>query len=231
MDQKIFFIILIIFLLTNNFSTIIKDMIRGCVYLLLVLALIKYINPSFQKKTKEHLNNIINSDQGIFTSGISVVASYLKKFIKSSLPKDSASLLNAYIVPSINTIRETVITQPNIQPSISQSSLQPAPVTQLLIQPTPSQSLLQPAPVTQLLIQSTPSQSSLQPTPVTQPNIQPTPSQSSLQPALVTQLLIQPSPSQSSLQPALVTQLLIQPTPESEESVGKLTEKKVTKKK
>ncbi len=89
MDQKIFIIILVIFLLTNNFSQIFKDIIKGVIYLSLVLTLLKIINPSIEKKIKTYLLNIINSDQGLFTNIFSSSASYLKKFIKSSIKKDN----------------------------------------------------------------------------------------------------------------------------------------------
>lgn len=87
MDQRFFIIILIVFLLTNNFSKIFKDIIRGIVYLLLILALIKIINPSIEKKVKKNLLNIINSDQKLYTNSFSIIASYLKKFIKTSMKK------------------------------------------------------------------------------------------------------------------------------------------------
>lgn len=80
MDQKMFIIILVIFLLTNNFSKIFTDIIKGIVYLLLILALLKIINPSIGEKIKKYLLNILNSDN-IF----SPVASQLKTFIKTTI--------------------------------------------------------------------------------------------------------------------------------------------------
>lgn len=88
MDQKYFIIILVIFLLTSNFSKVISDIIKGFIYLFLSLAVLKIINPSIETKTKNNLSNIINSDQGLFTNGFSSIASYLKSFIKSSLKKN-----------------------------------------------------------------------------------------------------------------------------------------------
>ena len=75
-------IILVIFLLTNNFSEIFKTIIKGFIYLLLLLVLLRIINPSIEKKVKENMSKIINSDEGIFINTFSVIASYLKNFIK-----------------------------------------------------------------------------------------------------------------------------------------------------
>ena len=96
MEQKIFIIILVIFILTSNFSKIIRDIIKGFIYLFLALAVLKIINPSFGNKIKDNLSNIINSDQGLFTNSFSSVAVYLKKFIKSSV-KNKNTLNDASI--------------------------------------------------------------------------------------------------------------------------------------
>jgi len=88
MDQRFIIIILVIFLLTNNFSKIFKDIIKGFIYILLLLAVLKFINPSIEKKIKEILLNIINSEQGIFTNIFSTCAVYLKKFINTSIKDD-----------------------------------------------------------------------------------------------------------------------------------------------
>ena len=95
MDQRFFIILLVIFLLTNNFSKIIKDIIRGIIYLLLLFALLKIMHPPSEKIVKENIANVINSDQGIFTNSFSVVASYLKSFIKTSIvDKETPKMLD-----------------------------------------------------------------------------------------------------------------------------------------
>jgi hypothetical protein len=95
MDQQFFIIILVIFLLTSNFSKIIKDIIKGLIYLFLSFAVLKIINPTIENKMKNNVSNIINSDQGLFTNGFSNIASYLKTFIKTSIKnKDVVALLN-----------------------------------------------------------------------------------------------------------------------------------------
>jgi hypothetical protein len=89
MDQKLIIIILVIFLLTSNFSEIFKTIIKGVIYILLLLLVLKFINPSIEKKAKENISKIINSDEGIFINTFSVIASYFKKFINTSLYKDN----------------------------------------------------------------------------------------------------------------------------------------------
>jgi hypothetical protein len=111
MDQKFFIIILIIFLLTNNFSQVMKDIFKGLIYLLLLFGLIKIINPNIEKKIKENLVNIINSDQGLFTNSVSVFASYFKKIIKTSIvDKETTKMLDTvYTIPNkSNTIINTI---------------------------------------------------------------------------------------------------------------------------
>lgn len=111
MDQRVFIIILIIFLLTNNFSQIIKDALRGLVYLLLLIALLKIINPSIEKKAKENLTNIINLDYGVFTNSFSIGASYIKNVIKTSISnKDIVNLLNNYIIPKKEMSQQQEVT-------------------------------------------------------------------------------------------------------------------------
>ena len=120
MDQKLIIIILVIFLLTNNFSKIFKDIIKGFIYLLLLLAVLKIINPSIEKKIKETLLSIINSEQGIFTNIFSTIAVYLKKFINTSIKDDEK---NKNLDTSDNTNEDNsiinIITSFFSQPTVS----------------------------------------------------------------------------------------------------------------
>jgi hypothetical protein len=68
MNQKIFFIILIIFLLTNEFYSIITNIIKYGFYFILFIGLIKIINPNIASKIKNNTINIINTDISLNSS-------------------------------------------------------------------------------------------------------------------------------------------------------------------
>jgi hypothetical protein len=58
MDQKILLIIIIIFLLSNNLSKIIKDIGLNLIYLVIILAALNIINPNINTIVKKKFNTI-----------------------------------------------------------------------------------------------------------------------------------------------------------------------------
>jgi hypothetical protein len=85
MEQNYFIIILVIFVLSSNYSFIIKDIIKSIIYLILILSVVKMFNSNIEKKIKLNIFNFINSDNNYFTDLFSIIASYIKKFILSSV--------------------------------------------------------------------------------------------------------------------------------------------------
>jgi hypothetical protein len=81
MNEKSFFIILIIFLLTSEFYFMIRNIIKYGIYLLLIIYILKIINPKFSDILKNFIKSFINSDE----SSIMVIISKLIKLIKSLL--------------------------------------------------------------------------------------------------------------------------------------------------
>jgi hypothetical protein len=81
MNEKIFFIILIIFLLTNEFYFVIKNVIKYGVYLILILYILKIVSPDLSTKVKSKFIDSLDYEKN---SGIiSTILSYGASFIKS----------------------------------------------------------------------------------------------------------------------------------------------------
>lgn len=87
MEQRIFILILIIFLLTTNFSSIFQDIIKSLFYLIIIFGIVKIINPKWLIIIKD-----ISTDG---KSSLSMGASYIKKiFLSSSLKPPMSSAQN-----------------------------------------------------------------------------------------------------------------------------------------
>lgn len=81
MNEKIFFIILIIFLLTNEFYFVIKNIIKYGVYLILILYILKIVSPDLSTKVKSKVIDSLDDEKN---SGIiSMIFSYGASFFKS----------------------------------------------------------------------------------------------------------------------------------------------------
>lgn len=80
MDQKMFFIILIVFLITSEFYFMIRNIIKYGVYLLILIYIIKIINPTISSKIKNFLNTLLNSDENFIISNVSGLIKIIKKF-------------------------------------------------------------------------------------------------------------------------------------------------------
>jgi hypothetical protein len=81
MNEKIFFIILIIFLLTNEFYFVIKNVIKYGVYLILILYILKIVNPDLSTKVKSKVIDSLDDEKN---SGIiSMIFSYGASFLKN----------------------------------------------------------------------------------------------------------------------------------------------------
>ena len=81
MDQNIFIIILIIFLLNSEFFFMIKNIIKYGIYLLLLIYIIKIINPDISDYIKKIINGLLNSDENIIIKTISYIIKFFKKTI------------------------------------------------------------------------------------------------------------------------------------------------------
>ena len=81
MNEKIFFIILIIFLLTNEFYFVIKNVFKYGVYLILILYILKIVNPDLSTKVKSKVIDSLDDEKN---SGIiSMIFSYGASFLKN----------------------------------------------------------------------------------------------------------------------------------------------------
>jgi hypothetical protein len=85
MEQNYFIIILVIFVLSSNYLFIIKDIIKSIIYLIFILSIVKMFNSNIEKKIKLNIFNFINSDNNYFADLFSIIASYVKKNIISSV--------------------------------------------------------------------------------------------------------------------------------------------------
>ena len=78
MDQKIFFIFLIVFLLTSDFYLMIRNIIIYGIYLFVIMYILKIINPSVSENIKSFLNTLINTDEKYIMTIISNSITYIK---------------------------------------------------------------------------------------------------------------------------------------------------------
>ena len=91
MDQKIFFIILIIFLLTSNFYSIISNIIKYGIYLILLIYIIKIVNPELSENIKKIIYNLINSEDNFFIGYISYFITTIKYYFNISSQSSQSS--------------------------------------------------------------------------------------------------------------------------------------------
>ena len=84
MDQRIFILILVIFLLSTNLTNVFNDITKSFFYLIIILYMIKIINPSMQSKLKDFLIGIINFDTNGISNLFSYIATKIKKLIFTS---------------------------------------------------------------------------------------------------------------------------------------------------
>ena len=80
MDQKMFFIILIVFLITSEFYFMIRNIIKYGVYLLILIYVIKIINPTISDNIKTFINTLLNSDENLIIGNISSLIKIIKNF-------------------------------------------------------------------------------------------------------------------------------------------------------
>jgi len=78
MDQRIFILLLVIFLLTSNLNNVFTYITKSFFYLIIILYIIKIINPTMQSKLKQFIIRIINFD-GSISDNFSYVATKIKK--------------------------------------------------------------------------------------------------------------------------------------------------------
>ncbi len=90
MDQKIFFILLIIFLVTSEFYLMIRNIIINSGYLFVIMYVFKIINPDISNNIKSFMNTIINTDE---KSLMSYVSNGIKK-VKQSFNINKLDVLN-----------------------------------------------------------------------------------------------------------------------------------------
>ena len=84
MEQRIFILILIIFLLTTNYSTIFQDITKSLFFLIIIFGIVKIINPSWLSIVKNNTIDFVKTDGGSSFNYISKIASYIKGFITST---------------------------------------------------------------------------------------------------------------------------------------------------
>jgi hypothetical protein len=91
MNQQIFIIILVIFLLSSNFSKMFQNIVKNFGYLILILSVIKIINPTIEENIKLYLVKFINSDTETYSNILSGGAASIKNLVMSSFYKEDRS--------------------------------------------------------------------------------------------------------------------------------------------
>lgn len=82
-QNKIFILIIVIFLLTTPILSTFKNIIKYNIYLFLILSAISYLNKDISKNIKDYIINFINFDESIITKIFSFFATYVYSFINS----------------------------------------------------------------------------------------------------------------------------------------------------
>jgi hypothetical protein len=78
MEQKIFILIIIIFLITTQMYDVFSGIIKYGVYFILLLSIINIIQPTIYKTIKENIINTLNGDYQLFSN----FALYIKNLFK-----------------------------------------------------------------------------------------------------------------------------------------------------
>lgn len=94
MDQKIFILILVIFLLTTPLISVASNIIKYFVYLVLFVTAINYLNPNIALIIKEFIIKFINLDTNLFMNIISFITFYTKKYFSQHLEDTKINLNN-----------------------------------------------------------------------------------------------------------------------------------------
>lgn len=79
MEQNILIIIIIIFLLSSNFSIMFYNIAKYFICLLLIMIIIKMINPNLENKIKNYLIRFIELDKTVISDISSNSITKLKK--------------------------------------------------------------------------------------------------------------------------------------------------------
>ncbi len=86
MNEKIFFIILIVFLMTNEFYFTIKNIIKYGIYIILILYILKIISPELSTTVKSKIiDSLDDKNSNIITKILSYIGSFIASLIKKIL--------------------------------------------------------------------------------------------------------------------------------------------------
>ncbi len=102
MDNKIFILILIIFLLTTPIIGIASNMIKYLLYIILLLWTLSYLQPTLASNIKNYLIQIINTDGNFFKNIFSMIANKIKSFLLSNNINTDSSNINSSNMNSSN---------------------------------------------------------------------------------------------------------------------------------
>jgi hypothetical protein len=85
MTEQLFILILVIFLVLSRNSELITNIIKNIFYLILVLAVLKIINPNVEKEIKAIIIGLIeNGNDNFILTWLSKISKFIKKLISSS---------------------------------------------------------------------------------------------------------------------------------------------------
>ena len=78
-------------MLSSNFSKMFQNIIKNFGYLILILSVIKIINPTIEENIKLYLVKFINSDTETYSNILSGGATSIKNLVMSSFYKEDRS--------------------------------------------------------------------------------------------------------------------------------------------
>jgi hypothetical protein len=128
MDQKIFILFIIIFLLTTPIVGVASNIIKYLVYLILFISAASYLNPGIASSVREYLTQLINLDGVLFSNIFSLIASFIKNYFFTD---SNSNQLNTSIQNLVNnSLTQNLVNNPLIpdqskQPNQTNQTNQP----------------------------------------------------------------------------------------------------------
>lgn len=90
MTERLFILILVIFLVLSRNSELITNIIKNLFYLILTLSVIKIINPEIEKEIKKFVIGLIeNGNDNFILSWLSTIIKFVKNMLSKKNYEDS----------------------------------------------------------------------------------------------------------------------------------------------
>lgn len=117
MDRKTLITIFVLFLISSQLWSMVWDIGKGVIYILLLIFALSYLNPSVADEMKNIFKKIISLDFSFATKYITAGASYLGNFLRNKIIKQEQSITSNI---QDNKVEPTVA--PKLTPKVAPKS-------------------------------------------------------------------------------------------------------------